>query len=126
MVSATRTVLSCVLLRADAAVAVLTTPLPLTRVPSALPGTLDVMICFSARRLPLELRLRQPHWSLRDRPRRRVSAVTARRHHRTLSRPGCKEGSKSACSLGFVLGLFSRLPRTNFRTSFCYGISILL
>ena len=39
---------------------------------------------------------------------------------------GCEEGSKSACSLGFVLGLFSRLPRTNFRTSFCYGISILL
>jgi len=42
MASATRTVLSCVLLRADAAVAALTTPLPLPRVPSALPGTLDV------------------------------------------------------------------------------------
>jgi hypothetical protein len=50
MASATRTVLSCVLLRADAAVAALTTPLPLPRVPSALPGTLVALPCFSARK----------------------------------------------------------------------------
>jgi hypothetical protein len=48
--SATHTVLSCVLLRADAAVAALTTPLPLPRVPSALPGTLGDLPFFSARK----------------------------------------------------------------------------
>ena len=48
--SATRTVLSCVLLRADAAVAALPTPLPLPRVASALPGTLGDLPCFSARK----------------------------------------------------------------------------
>jgi hypothetical protein len=46
MASATRTVLSCVLLRADAAVSALTTPLPLPRV--AVPGTLGDLPCFSA------------------------------------------------------------------------------
>jgi hypothetical protein len=50
MASATRTVLSCVLLRADAAVAALTTPLALLRVPSAFPGTLVALPCFSARK----------------------------------------------------------------------------
>jgi hypothetical protein len=33
-----------------------------------------------------------PHWSLRDRPRRRVSAVAARRHHRALSRVRLRGG----------------------------------
>jgi hypothetical protein len=50
MASATRTVLSCVLLRADAAVSALTTPLPLLRVPSALPGTLVDLPCFVVRK----------------------------------------------------------------------------
>ena len=46
--SATRTVLSCVVLRTDTAVTALTTPLHLPRVPSALPGTLGDLPCFSA------------------------------------------------------------------------------
>jgi hypothetical protein len=50
MTSANRTVLSCVLLRADAAVAALPTPLPLPRVPSALRGTLGDLPSFSARK----------------------------------------------------------------------------
>jgi hypothetical protein len=48
MASATSPVLSCVLLRANAAVPELTTPLPyLPRVPLALPGTLFALPCFS-------------------------------------------------------------------------------
>ena len=108
--SATRTVMSCVLLRANAAVASFTTPLPLPRVLSAQPGTLVYLPCFSTLYTPergcaaggrhrrccaglwLALRLRLPPWSLRDRPRCRVSAVAARRHHRALSRARLRGG----------------------------------
>ena len=54
--------------------------------------TIEQTECKLYIRFTARWRLRLPRWSLRDRPRCRVSAVAARRHHRALSRARLRGG----------------------------------
>jgi hypothetical protein len=92
MASATRTVLSCVLLRADAAVAALTTPLSLPRVPSALRGTLVTLPYFSA---PKGMRSGRAISTL---PRGAVAGVAAAPAPLVSARPPAASRLRRCCS----------------------------